>query len=111
MLRRLCGCEKGLSLIEIILAAALLGIVATGIIAALATSLRVTLVAEEQAVSATLATSQLEDILSTVPPPDGFSLSQTSATMSPRLEQITVTVLAGGEEMYRVTTYKVTPDW
>ena len=31
--------------------------------------------------------------------------------MSPRLEQITVTVLAGGEEMYRVTTYKVTPDW
>ena len=118
MLTRLGGCEKGFSLIEIIVALMLLGLVATGLLAAMATGLRVSLIVEDQTTSASMVTSQLEDTLSrsyvepaeypTVSLPEGFSLSFDNLILEPTLlERIKVSIFSAAKELYYVTTFKV----
>ena len=119
MLIKIWASEKGISLIEIVLAMMLLGVAVAGLIAALATGLRVSQVVEEQSTSATLVTSQVEEFLSRpfnepvtpVPASGDLSLSVTTTSTPPYLRQITVTVSMGheelSEELFSVTTRKV----
>ena len=118
MARRIAGSETGLSLIEIIVSVALVGIAATGLLAALATGLRVNVVIDDQTVSASLVTSQLEDTLSrtyvepaeypTITEPEGFTLAFDNLVLQPTLlERITVTVSDAVKELFSITTHKV----
>ena len=110
--------ETGFTLIEIVIAVALLGLVATALLAALATGMRLSVNIEDQTVSASLVTSQLEDTLSqgyvepadypTVSVPEGFSLSFDNFVLKPTLlERITVAVSNAFEELFSITTHKV----
>ena len=114
--------EKGVSLIEIIVSLALLGIAATGLTAGLATGLRINLVIESQTVSASAVTAQLEDTLfqtyvepadyPAVSVPEGFSLAFDNFVIVPTLlERITVAVSDSVKELFRITTYNVNTEF
>ena len=119
--RRAWRHDAGLTLIEVIAAVALLGILATGLVAAMATGLRASLVVEDQTISATAVTSQIEDILSQtyvepagypeVNVPEGYSLSVDNLVVEPTvLESITVSI-SGADPLFDITTYKVNDDF
>ena len=117
VVRRAWRNDTGLTLIEVIVAVALLGILATGLLAAMATGLRASLVVEDQTTSATAVTSQIEYILSQtyvepadypeVNVPEGYSLSVDTLVVEPTvLESITIGV-SGADPLFDITTYKV----
>ena len=110
--------DERVMLIEIVVAVALLGMVATALLAALATGMRLSVNIEDQTVSASLVTSQLEDTLSqgyvepadypSVSVPEGFSLSFNNFVIRPTLlERITVAVSSAAEQLFTITTHKV----
>ena len=112
--------ERGLSLIEIIVSVALLGLAAGGLIGAISVGLRASVVLEEQATVASVATSQLERIRSreySEPAdyvsgdlPDGYSVTLDGFVDRPTLlERITVGVYNADGERFGLTTHKVNP--
>lgn len=62
--------ERGVTLLEVIVATALLGIAVVGLVGALSAALRVSLTIEEQTAAAGLATHCMEEALANVPYPE-----------------------------------------
>lgn len=62
--------ERGVTLLEVIVATALLGIAVVGLVGALSAALRVSLTIEEQTAAAGLATRCMEEALANVPYPE-----------------------------------------
>ena len=117
-MQRIRDSERGVSLLEIVIVLALLGLAATGLTAALATGLRIGVVLDDQTTSLNLVTNQLEDILtqsyveppvySTTTLPEGFSIAFDNEVIKPTLlSRITVIVSNAVQELFGITTHKV----
>jgi len=76
--------EKGFTLIEVVIAIALLGIVAVAILGGLATASKAIVIADERATAESLARSQMEDVkkLDYTKAPSGGEASYTNAKIS-----------------------------
>ena len=116
------GCESGLTLIEVVISVALLGIIATALLATISAGLRVSLQAQDQTTSATLATSQIEQVLSEayVEPPDyaavqspeGFSVGFDNLVIEPTLlEEIAVGISTAEKQLFEVRTRKANEEF
>ena len=107
--------EKGFSLVEVMLALALLGIIAVAVLGALATASKAIFIADEQATAESLARTEMEyvrnqdydainnppqyDLISDIP--DGYDIDVTAERLDPKgdgidaddgIQKITVTV-------------------
>ena len=71
--------ERGVTLLEVIVAAALLGIAVVGLVGALSAVLRVSLTLEEQTASTGLATRCMEEALAGMEPTDPCTAGMTEA--------------------------------
>lgn len=118
--------QAGTSLIEVLVALAVLGLISIAILSALGTGAKATLIAREQATAESLARSQIEyvkgypyayaattyplDTTLTVPAEDGWTVLP--AVVEPLhsadngIQKITITVQRYGETLLSVTTYK-----
>jgi prepilin-type N-terminal cleavage/methylation domain-containing protein len=121
--------QGGFSLIEVLLSLALIGIVVTGILSALATSSRATLTNDVQTTAQNLAEGQIEymrsqSYSSEYPPeyqvladvPAGYNVNCTAIRLDPEgdgsgdddgLQKITVTVSFSGVTATTIETYRV----
>ena len=122
--------EKGFSLIETLVALAILGIVAVGFLSGLATAARATFITDERTTAASLAKSQMEyvknqnydninnppqyDLLSDLP--SSFSVTVTASRLDPEgdgpddddgIQNIVVTVMRGSRTITTLEDYKV----
>jgi prepilin-type N-terminal cleavage/methylation domain-containing protein len=108
--------EKGFSLIEVMLAIALLGIIAVAFLGALSTGSKAIIIADERATAESIARSQMEDIkkhdyiyydvaghglYEKITPPSGYDVEFTVVLLDPKgdgtanddgIQKITVTV-------------------
>lgn len=113
--------QQGMTLVEIVVAVALFGIVVTAIIMGLAVGILVVSKVDDSSVASQLARSQMEFVLSqpyaepvgyepVSPIPDGFGVSITGTTLLPgRLQEVVVQVSAGGESLLELSGYKANP--
>jgi prepilin-type N-terminal cleavage/methylation domain-containing protein len=124
------GEEKGFSLLEVLLAVALVGILGTAIPSALSTANRTTIISNEHTMAESLARSQMDYVQNQTydsinnPPvyavisnlPTGYSITQTVVRLDPKgdltanddgLQQITVTVQRGANIAYTLVDFKV----
>ncbi len=119
MVRKLQNGQGGMTLLEVVISLAILGIVATGFLTGLSTGLYSQVHTEDTINAANLATSQLEYALSQsyieppqyseVTPPQGYSLSSDNSVIDPTLlERITASVSIAGKTLLDVTTLRVT---
>lgn len=69
--------ERGVTLLEVIIATALLGIAVVGLVGALSAALRVSLTIEEQTAAAGLATRCMEEALANVDPAETCAAERT----------------------------------
>jgi prepilin-type N-terminal cleavage/methylation domain-containing protein len=122
--------QEGFSLIEVIISLALIGIVVTGILSALATSSRATITNDVQTTAQNLAEDQIEYMRSQQydgtnnPPqyqvladvPASYSVSCTAVRLDPEgdgsddddgLQKITVTVAFNGTTATAIEAYRV----
>jgi len=129
-MRRLFRNEKGIALVEVLIAIAVLGFIASAFLYGLATEGKATLTSREQATAESLARSQAEYIKNgpyypivapaasvaySVDPqlevPDGWTLPDCTATavhgIEDALQTVTITVLHGDKTVLTLTTYKV----
>lgn len=111
--------QKGFSLIEVVIAVALLGIIAAGFLGALGTASKVLFTVDERETAKNLAESQMEYVkeqdyaLSYAPAvPDeyaGYSASIDVGTISSRdgnIQKIIVTIEHHGEQVMTLEGYK-----
>ena len=131
-MRRLIRKQRGFTLIEVIIAMALLGIIAIAFLGALATASKAIIIADERATAESLARSQMEDVknqpyddindppvyqpLSYIPP--GYSIDITAVRLDPEgdgtvidgefdddgIQKITVTVIHNANNDKEVLT-------
>lgn len=127
------GNQKGLSLVEVVIAVAVLAIIASGIITALHVSLRTTAIANERTTAESLTRTELEYIKQcdyddiNNPPvygldptltnlPFGFSMDVTAERLDPSnngtdddegIQKVTVGVSYDGELVVTTESYKV----
>ena len=95
---RLMRNEKGFSLIEVIIALALLGIIGIAFLSGLATASKATFIADERTTAESLARSQMEyvknqdyidysadphDVYGEITPPAGYSIDSTAVPFDP----------------------------
>ena len=112
VLCRLLRSEAGFTLLEVIVAITILGLAVTGLVGALATGLRISNTVEEQTVSTTLATRQMEEILAGVGTAEDCQTLDLSEHYSVRCveslvsNKVTVTVYSGGDVLFEITTHK-----
>ncbi len=124
--------ERGLTLIEILVALGILAAVAVVFLVGMATSSKAVMVSQERVTVDSLAKSQMESIKSweydddNNPPqyqsakltdiPTGYDITITAARLDPKgngtdnddgLQEITVTVTHGGETVFTLVGYKV----
>lgn len=124
--------EKGILLLEIVIALAVLGIVAVALLTSLATGAMATSIAKERAIAENLARSQIEYIKNTLPyveyseePPlttytikasivptsTGWAVPdavvEPVASRGAGIQKITVTVLHNGKQILTLTDYKM----
>ena len=128
---RLMRNERGFSLIEVIIALALLGIIAVVFLGGLATASKAILVADVRTTAESLARSQMEHVKSqnydkdNDPPqytlllsdiPDGYYIDITPERLDPNedgtenddgIQKITVTIKHGTEQVITLEDYKV----
>ena len=122
--------EKGFTLIEVMIAIALLGIIAVAFLGALATASRALVIADERTTAESVARSQMEyvknqnydaindppqySLLSSIP--DGYTIVVTAERLDPvgdgtgnddGIQKITVTVSHNGKEVITLEDYKV----
>ena len=133
-LRKACqGSSRGLSLIEVLIAVALMGIIAIAVLSALATASAALIVADERATAESLARSQLEYVKNQPyddindPPqyillseiPDGYDIAINATRLDPNedgtenddgIQEITVTVKRDGDEIITLEGYKRAAD-
>ena len=124
--KKLPGNESGVTLLETLVALAILGLVAVALLSGLTTAARATIIADEQATAESLARSQMEyvktlnyvyDTTEYPPAPilsaqDYLNYSATIAVASLRnpddgIQKITVTVKRAEEEVIKLEGYKV----
>ena len=101
--------EAGFTLLEVIVAIAILGLAVAGLAGALATGLRISNVVEEQVVSATMATRHMEETLAGVGATadcDNLTMEEDYSVCIPAgdNDDLTVTVYSGNEVLFEVTT-------
>ncbi|MCL0084400.1 type II secretion system GspH family protein [Dehalococcoidia bacterium] len=123
--------ERGFSLIEVLVAVALLGIIAAFFLMALSTASRALLMADVRTTGESLARSQMEYVKSQPydgtnnPPqyallsdniPDGYAISITAERLDPKgdgtanddgIQKITVTIKHHDEEVIRLEGFKL----
>ncbi len=121
--------ESGMTLIEVLIALAILGITAVAFLSAAATATKSVILAQERVAAESLAKSQLEymksqtyDITNNPPvyleitPPAGYTINSAAERLDPlgdgtgnddSLQKITVTVLKDGDELLDAEDYKV----
>ena len=122
--------EKGFSLIETLVAVAIVAIVAVSFLSGLATSARATIVVDEQTTASSLARSQMEDIKSQTydgtnnPPvyslisgvPSSYTVNIDADRLDPEgdglgdddgIQKVVVTVERGGRTILTLEDYKV----
>jgi type II secretory pathway pseudopilin PulG len=111
-----CG-ERGTTLVEILVALAIIASTLTIFIVALSTGAFGVRTAERLTTANNLAASQLESIkgatydaagvYAPIPAPPGYAIAVTSSEVVTGLQQITVTVSLQGETLTTVSNYKV----
>ena len=121
-IRNLNGREDGFTLIEVLCALAILGMIAIGLFSALGTSLKTTGIADERATAKNLAESQMEyvkqlewaNVYSPAEIPTEYSGYEAQIdTPSPvggrdgDLQQITIKVFHHGKELMQLEGYKL----
>ena len=122
--------ERGFSLIETVIAIALLGIVAVSVLSGLGTASKALFVADERATAESLARSQMEYVKNQAyddtnnPPqyfqfssiPDGYTIAVTTARLDPNgdgttnddgIQKITIAVAHLGKDVVTVEGYKL----
>ena len=120
--------EKGFSLIEMLVAIALLGLIATALITGLATASRGLLIADERETAINLAESQMENVkeqpysavYNPISTPPHYSVNCTAVPINPvthepfndeeddlGLQLITVTIKHNDKEVITLEGYKV----
>ncbi len=121
--------EKGFLLIETLVALAILGIIAVGLLSGLATAAKATFIIDERTTATSLAKSQMEyvknqnydninnppqyDLLSDLP--TSFSVTITASRLDPEgdgpdddgIQSIVVTVIRGSRSIVTLESYKV----
>lgn len=126
MLRRFAYSESGATLIETLVALALLGAIAVAFLSGLATTSRATVIADEQTTAESLARSQIEwargadyvagaSEYSPAPIPQGEDYAYYSVTIAAvplhepdrGIQKITVIVKHSGKDVTRLEGYKV----
>jgi prepilin-type N-terminal cleavage/methylation domain-containing protein len=112
--------QKGFSLIELVIAIGLLGIIGVGILGALGTTSKALFIADERETARNLAASQMEDVKqtfyassynSTLIPPEyaGYSATITTdniASNASDIQKITVTISHQGKVVTSLKDYK-----
>jgi len=117
------GAERGTTLVETLVAVALLGIIACAFFGSLDTAARATWIADERTTAESLARSQLEHIKTldyvggttqypAAPVPSGedysfYSANITAELLDDHIQKITVTVKHSGNEVVTLESYKV----
>jgi prepilin-type N-terminal cleavage/methylation domain-containing protein len=120
---RLKGSETGVTLIETLVALALIGIISVAFLSGLATAAKATFIADEQATAESLARSQIEYVKNqgydseattylTVDAPEGYAVSvDVSSIPDPDtdtgIQKIRVTVKRGAKTVLIIDAYKV----
>lgn len=114
---RLVKNEKGFTLIEVVIALLLLGIIASGFLMTLSTATKAILVADERTTAESLARSQMESIkeqpyagtYSIIATPSDYEIVSpiTVSELQVGLQKITVTVNHDGEPVITLEDYKV----
>ena len=126
--------ERGMTLIETLVAVAILGAVGVVFLSGLAASSKAVMVSQERVAAESLAKSQMEYVKSStyddvnnppvygvdpnLPIPDGYSISVSAERKDPAedgpgddgLQEITVTVDREGDTAFTLTAYKVDRD-
>jgi type II secretory pathway pseudopilin PulG len=122
--------EKGFAVIETLIATAVIGLIAIGVLMSLATSAKSTVVSDSQTTAESLARAQMEyvlqqpydsdnhtpsySLLSSIP--SGYSINATATNLDPRgdgadnndgLQKIAVSVQLKGKVLVRLEDYKV----
>ena len=111
--------QKGQTLIEVLIAIALLGVIAVPFLTALSTSSRALIIADERTTAESLVRSQMEyvksqeynttgyDVIADADIPAGFDVNLSPPTeLMPGLQNITVKVYRGNESVLTTSTYK-----
>ena len=116
-LKRIKNNEKGLVLIEAIVALALIGIIAVGFLGAIGTSYKSTTLAVEMTTSESLARSQMEYIkqqpytsigaYDTIEHPTNYAINWTVVELATGKQEITIIVNHSGETAIVLEGYKV----
>ena len=117
------GKERGMTLIEALIALALLGLIAATFIGSLGTAARATLTADEQTTAESLARSQFEHVktldyvdgatqypAAPVPTVEDYSFYSVTIDAGPlddQIQKITVTVKHSNKEVVTLESYKV----
>lgn len=116
--------ELGMTLVEILVALAILGIVAPVFLGGAATALKAAVISQERVAAESLAKSQMESIraqpygsnyaLIVIPPElqsKGYNIVSPiyveRLDASDRLQKVTVTVTKSGKQLLQLTDYKV----
>jgi len=113
---KLVSGQKGTTLIEVLIAIALLGMIAVPFLTALSTSSRALIIADERTTTESLIRSQMEYVKSQeydadeyaeiADIPVGYDVYLNVTELVPGLQNITVTVWRDGEPVLTTSTYK-----
>jgi len=114
------GGSRGFTLVEVMIAVALIGIIAIAFLSALSTASTVLIITDEQATAESLARSQMEDIknqdglvgsgdlpLLLVYEKAGYSATIDARLLKLGLQEITIIIAHDGEELVTLVGYKV----
>ena len=110
--------EQGVTLIEVLVALGILGLVAAVFLSGVALTYRSVVISQERVIAESLAKSQLESIKSgnysasgsygdPIPAPSGYSISYTTEVLPSGPQKVTVYIYRNGDELFKVEDYKV----
>ena len=113
------GGSPGFTLVEVVIAIALIGIIAVAFLSSLSTASTVLIITDERATAESLARSQMEDIKnlpkSAIYDPSiplayeeaGYSANITADLLKTGLQKITIIIAHDGEELATLVGYKL----
>ena len=106
-LRGNAGNESGLTLLEVVIAMAILGVAVVGLVGGLSFVISVSDTLEEQAITDTLAARHVEEYLNGGCPPEDFSLRGYRAEGGTVGERYVAQVSSDGEEQFTLASLAV----